>query len=175
MNIKNILKNSYNKGQIEAVANFACTSKENFQILFHIFIGDDTRMAQMASWSLSYAVRKSPHLIQPYLKELIDQLDKKDKHNAVIRNTVRILQDIEIPEQYHGKLMNNCFGFIEEPKTPVAIKAFSLTILFNLCKIYPEIKQELILIIEDNMLHAAPAFKSRGRKILLQLKKKENP
>lgn len=172
MNIKDILKSSYNKGQIEAVANYACSSNENFKSLFQIFTGDDIRMAQMASWSLSYAVRKSPHIIQPYLKELIEQLQKKDKHNAVIRNTVRILQDIEIPEQFHGMLMDSCFGFIEQPKTPVAIKAFSLTVLFNLSKIYPDIKQELILVIEENMHHAAPAFKSRGSKILLQLKKK---
>lgn len=171
MNIKHILKSSYNKGQIEAVANFACLNEENFKTLFHIFIGNDTRMAQMASWSLSYAVQKSPHLIQPYLKELIEQLSKKDKHNAVIRNTVRILQDIEIPKKYHGKLMNCCFSFIELPNTPVAIKAFSLAILFNLSTIYPEIKHELMVVIEDNLPHAAPAFKNRGNKILLQLKK----
>ena len=65
--------------------------------------------------------------------------------------------------------MNAWFAFIEKPSTPVAIKAFALTTLFNLSKYYPEIKQELKLIIEDRMDNKTPAFKSRGKKILKQL------
>jgi len=66
--------------------------------------------------------------------------------------------------------MNACFRFIETPSTPVAIKAFSLTTLFNLTKIYSEIKTELKMIIENNMDNETAAFKSRGKKILKALK-----
>jgi hypothetical protein len=76
------------------------------------------------------------------------------------------LEDIEIPEEYHADVMNACFGFIEKPSTPVAIKAFSLTTLGNLSKYYPEIKQELKLIIEDRIDTETAAFKSRAKKIL---------
>ncbi|MBS1670911.1 MAG: hypothetical protein JST94_05595 [Bacteroidetes bacterium] len=62
--------------------------------------------------------------------------------------------------------MNACFNFIETPATPVAIKAFSLTILQKLSLQYPEIKQELKLIIEERWEHETAAFKSRARKIL---------
>ena len=66
--------------------------------------------------------------------------------------------------------MNACFRFIETPSTPVAIKAFSLTTLFNLTKIYSVIKTELKMIIENNMDNETAAFKSRGKKILKALK-----
>jgi hypothetical protein len=82
-----------------------------------------------------------------------------------------VLEAIEIPEVFHGDVMNACFKFIETPSTPVAIKASSLTTLFNLSKIYPEIKQELKTIIEDRMDNETAAFKSRGRKILKALSK----
>lgn len=95
-------------------------------------------------------------------------------HDAVIRNSVRVLQDIELPEQFHGEVMNVCFQFLEQPATPVAIKAFSLTTLFNLSKKYPEIKPELKLIIEERWEHETAAFHSRGRKILASLEKKNN-
>jgi hypothetical protein len=65
--------------------------------------------------------------------------------------------------------MNACFGFIENPTIPIAIKAFSLTTLYNLCKTYPEIKPELKLIIEDRWDTETAAFKSRGKKILANL------
>jgi hypothetical protein len=128
-------------------------------------------VAQRAAWSVSLATEKNPALIQPYIKDLVAQLNKKNSHPAVIRNSVRILEQITIPEKYHGEVMTGCFGFIENPATPVAIKAYSLTTLFNLTKNYPEIKSELTLLIEENMDRETAAFKSRGKKILKALKK----
>ena len=96
-------------------------------------------------------------------------LEKKEVHQAVVRNAVRVLEDIEIPEAFHGEVMNACFRFIETPATPAAVKAFSLSILFNLTKHYPEIIPELKLIIEERWETETPAFKSRGRKIIAAL------
>jgi hypothetical protein len=111
-------------------------------------------------------------MIKPYIKELVAQLQRKDVHNAVIRNSVRILKDIEIPETLHGEVMNACFGFADNPTTPVAIKTFSLVTLFNLSQHYPEIQQELKLIIEERWDSGTAAFKSRGKKILKALDSK---
>jgi hypothetical protein len=47
-----------------------------------------------------------------------------------------------------------------------AVKMFCLVILEKLSNLYPEIKPELILIIETQMPYESKAFKSRGRKIL---------
>lgn len=174
MNIKETLSSVYSKGQIEAVAKYACTNKTCFNELMQCFLCNDNRLAQMASWSVSYAARLNPTLIQPYIKNLAEQLQRKDVHEAIIRNSIRILQDIEIPEEQHGTVMNSCFELIEKPTTPAAIKAFSLTTLYNLTKVYPEIKQELKLLIETLWNNESPAFKSRGKKILKKLNAKVN-
>jgi hypothetical protein len=65
--------------------------------------------------------------------------------------------------------MNTCFGFIESMTEKPAIKAFSLTVLFNLSVQYPDIRPELKAIIEDRWDYESAAFKSRGRKILKAL------
>jgi hypothetical protein len=118
---------------------------------------------------VSWSAQKKYDLIQPYIKDLIAQLPRKDAHDAVIRNSVRILQKIKIPEEFHADLMNNCFVFIESNSTPVAIKAFSLTTLYNLSRVYPEIKNELKLVIEERWNYETAAFKSRGKSILKKL------
>jgi hypothetical protein len=87
----------------------------------------------------------------------------------VIRNTVRLLQDVSIPKRWHGRVMSLCFDFVADPETPIAVKAFSLTILSNLSKDYPEIRGELKLIIEGQWEQATPAFRSRARTILKAL------
>jgi len=173
MNIsKEILKEkNYSKEQALKISEYACSSAGHFKELMQCFLSNEYRLAQRAAWSVSWAAKKKPELIQPYIKDLVAQLPRKDVHDAVIRNSVRIFQQIEIPESLHGELMNNCFGFIESPSTPIAIKAFSLTTLFNLSKFYPEIKNELKLIIEERWNHETAAFRSRGRTILKEMDK----
>ena len=172
MNIKKALSGVYSKDQIETVATYTCSKTTHFDELMQCFLSNDIRLAQMASWSVSFAARLNPVFIKPYIKNLVQQLNRKDVHDAVIRNSIRILQDIEIPADLHGTVMNSCFELIEQPTTPAAIKAFSLTTLYNLTKVYHEIKQEFKLLIEAVWDNESPSFKSRGRKILQELNKK---
>ncbi len=91
---------------------------------------------------------------------------KPNLHNAVKRNTMRLLQQIEIPKPLQGEVMNCCFNFIEDPKEAVAVKAPSLAVLENLSKLYPEILPEIKLIIEARWAYETAAFKSRAKKIV---------
>lgn len=163
-----ILK-EHSKAHALIIANYACESKENFKELLKCFLDEEYRLAQRAAWSVSWAAKKKPEMIYPHIKDLVSVLQKKNVHDAVIRNSVRVLQQIEIPEKYQGEVMNACFEFLENPSIPVAIKAFSLTTLFNLSKHYPEIKSELKLIINDRLDYETAAFKSRAKKILPKL------
>lgn len=133
------------------------------------FLDEEYRLAQRAAWSVCQAAKKKPEMIAPHIKDLVSVLHKKNVHDAVIRNSVRVLQDIEIPEKFHGEVMDDCFQFLGKPATPVAIKAFSLSILFNLSKKYSEIKPELKLIIEDSWAHETAAFRSRAKRILSKI------
>jgi len=169
MNIREELIKEHSRTNALKIASYACLSKKNFKELMNCFLDEEYRVAQRAAWSVSWAAQKQPQMITPFIKDLVAQLQRKEVHDAVVRNSVRVLEQIEIPEIYHGEVMNACFGFIEKPSTPVAIKAFSLTILHRLSACYPEIKHELKLIIEDRWDTETAAFKSRGKKILKTL------
>ena len=151
------------------IAEYAIASNEHFQELMNCFLSENVRLAQRAAWSVSWAAQKNPVIVQPHIGSLVNQLGKTDIHDAVIRNSMRILEDIEIPAKFHGEVLNACFNFIQKRETPVAIKAFSLTILFKLSKIYPEIRNELRTIILQNMDYETAAFRSRGKKILAKI------
>jgi hypothetical protein len=170
MNLKDMLLEEHSKQQCDRIVKYIGADKQRFGVLMQLFFAGEYRTAQRAAWPMSYVVNKHPELIEPYLDTLIGNLNRKGQHNAIVRNSVRILQDIKIPEKYHGKLMDTCFNFIESNDTAVAIKAFSLTVLQNLSKDYPEIVPELKLIIEERWEHETPAFQSRARKILKTIK-----
>lgn len=176
MNIREELlkEKNHSKQLVLKISEYACFSPKNFAALMKCFLSNEYRLAQRAAWSVSWAAQKKPALIQPYIKDLIAQLPRKDVHDAVIRNSVRILQKIEIQKKFHADLMNSCFDFVASNDTPVAIKAFSLTTLLNLSEIYSEIKNELKLIIEERWNYETAAFKSRGKKILKKLNGRPN-
>ena len=169
LNIHQLLREEHSKKQTDRIVRYIGNDKTRFAGLIELFFKGEYRITQRAAWPLSYCVRDHPELIHPYFKRLLDNLARKDIPVAVIRNTVRLLQDVEIPRRFHGRVMNTCFEFIQQPETPIAVKAFSLTILGDLAADYPDIRSELRLIIEEQWEHAAPAFRSRARKVLKTL------
>src|SRR5436305_14770376 len=95
----------------------------------NLFLNEEYRIIQRAGWPLSYIVEEHPDLIQKHLKKLIDNLSKPKIPEAVVRNSIRILQFVEIPAKYHGKIIDLCINYLRDNNTPAAIKAYSLIIL----------------------------------------------
>jgi hypothetical protein len=166
MNIQVELEKDHTRSHGLKIANYACISSLNFKKLMACFWDSNHRIAQKAAWCVSWAAKSKKGFSESYISDFIEQVIKPNNEDAIVRNSLRILELLEIPEDFHGILMNACFSFVENPSTAIAIKAFSLTILFNLSKTYPEIQDELICIIEENWDHETPAFKSRGKKII---------
>jgi hypothetical protein len=166
MDLLKLLRAEHSRRQCDRIVAYIGGDKERFAQLVELFFRGEYRITQRAAWPLSYCVRRYPELITPYYRRLLDNLGRKDIHVAVVRNTVRLLQDVSIPNRYHGRVMSVCFEFVEDTATPIAVKAFALSILSNLSAEYPEIKGELKTLIESQWEQATPAFRSRARKIL---------
>jgi hypothetical protein len=166
MNLKDLLLAEHSRKQCDRITAFIGDDKRRFAELMELFLSGEYRLTQRAAWPVSYCVRKYPELIRPYFKPLLDNLAKKNLHDAVIRNSVRLLQEVTIPKKFQGQLMSICFGFIQSNETAIAIKAFSLTILRNMTRQYPEIIPELKLIIGERWEIESAAFRSRAKKIL---------
>ena len=170
IDIRQLLKEEHSKKQTDRIVRYIGNDKARFAVLVELFFKGEYRITQRAAWPLSYCVRAHPDLIRPYFKRLLDNLRRKDLHVAVIRNTVRLLQDVEIPRRYHGQVMSTCFDLIQSPETPIAVKAFSLTILAGLAAGYPDIGNELKLIIEEQWEQATPAFRVRAKRALAAIR-----
>ena len=166
MNIKTALLKEHSKNQCAAIVKWVGSDQKKFDELFDLFLNDEYRVVQGASWPINYCVEKYPGLIKKHFVKLLKNLDKKGIHDAVKRNTVRLLQYVEIPEKFHGQVMDICFRYISSPAEPVAIKAFSITVLQNLAKQYPEIMNELKLVIEERWDYETVAFRTRAKKLL---------
>ena len=162
-NLREAILIEHSKAQCTKIVNWIGTSQKRFDELFLLFLNDQYRVVQRAAWPVSYCVIAHPSFITKHWNKLIKNLQKSNLHDAVKRNSMRLLQDIPIPKKYQGEIMDSCFRFVASPTEAVAVKAFSLTVLRHLSKQYPEIIPEIKLLIEEQLPHQTAAFKSRAK------------
>jgi hypothetical protein len=170
MDIKAALLAEHSKTQMAIVAAYIGDDERQFRMLMELFLGDSYRVTQRAAWAVSHCADKYPYLIAPYIEIMIKNL-YRDVPDAVKRNTLRLLQDREIPDTVLEEAADIGFKIMERKGEPIAVKVFAMTMLANICKKVPELKNELKMIIEDQMPYGSAGFRSRGGKILRQLAK----
>lgn len=139
--------------------------------IMDIFLNESYRLVQRAAWVVGDLGRTNPEGIKPYIPQMIENLKKPGLHDSLKRNTMRYLQEVEIEEAYWGELLEIAMNFLGSIDEAVAIKAFSMTVAYNIIKHVPELKDELRIIIEDQLPYGTPGIKSRGKKILSALNK----
>ncbi len=168
MRLKDEILMEHSKLQCMKIARWIGNSQQRFDELFYLFLNDEYPAVQRAAWPLSVCVIEHPALIKKHFGKLIANLRRPGLHNAVKRNTIRLLQGLTIPKKYHGEIMDMCFTYISDPDEAAAVKAFSLKVLHDLSKLYPDIKQELRTIIEERWDYETAAFKSRAKRIIAE-------
>ena len=174
MNIQEEISKEHSKTQVQKIARYIGADEILFAELIKIFLTGDVISTQRSSWILSECATVNPILISPYFKEFINKLHQTGIHDAAKRNIVRIWQEVPISEQYIGEIYDICLSYLTDNEA-VAIKAFAMTVCYNITRQIPELKPELHFIIENLLLkhqHGSAAIRSRGKKILAEMKKK---
>jgi hypothetical protein len=169
MDLQKELDKAHNRQQAEKITRYVGNDPARFASLIKIYLQGPYRITQRASWPIGKCIERNPKLAGPHLKTLLDFLKKPGVHDAVKRNTMRLLQHINIPKRNQDQVMTICFEYLQEPKLAVAIKAFAMTSLMKVIHDKPELLQELRVIIEDELPYATAAFRSRGNKVLKQI------
>lgn len=166
MDLRVALSKSFAKDNSLEIADYVGNSAIRFKALVEIYQGGPYRITQRAVHVISLCVEKHPKLVTPHLRVILAMLDADDVPVAIQRNTMRLLQYCEIPRRFHGTLIDRCFGYVKDRSTPIAVRAFSMTVLHRLIEKEPDLRKELRIILEDELPYASPGFVSRARKIL---------
>jgi hypothetical protein len=171
MNWTSQILKEHSKKQKDKIVKQVGNDPKKFAQLLEVFIKGPYRITQRASWPLSYCIEEHPELLQPHWKQILAFANKPGIHDAVKRNTLRMLQFVRIPKAHQGVAADLCFKLLADVKEPVAIRVFAMSVLANIAKEVPELKNEIIPLIEDQLPYASAAFRSRGKKVLKELKK----
>lgn len=172
MNLREQILSEHSKSNALLIRDWIGHNPHRFESLMLLFLNDNHRVVQRCAWVLSLCADKNPELIVPYIDEMLAVCSKPNVHVAVRRNVTRIFQNFPIPQNQHEALMNLCFECLMNPNETVAVRCFSMEILCNLSQVYPELKNELVNIIEDALAHQelSAGFIAKSKRSLNRLK-----
>jgi 8-oxo-dGTP diphosphatase len=157
--------------EAEWVAKSAVENPVIFQKLIEYSYSDDRKLAFHSSWILSKVCDQAPDIIYPYLKAMVLGLGKLENESSQ-RSFLRIISISELKnlgEKYQGILAEYCFTALKSGFSPIAVKAYSMEILYKLAIIYPGLVQELAACINILQGEGSAGIISRGRMILKKL------
>ncbi len=170
MNIKEALLQEHSKKQCLKIVTYIGDDKNLFGELITLMLNGEYRVAQRAAYSVSYCVQKHPALIKPWFGKMIKKMGDKQTHDAIRRNSLRILEDDDIPEKYCGLLFELSNNYLHDINEPIAVRAFSISVMFNIAKKYPDLNNEVKHNAESFVHCGIPALESRSKNILKQIK-----
>ncbi|MGB3077327.1 MAG: hypothetical protein WBB36_18515 [Chitinophagales bacterium] len=174
MHLQEEILKEHSKKQTDKIAAWVCKNRVRFNKLMYLFFHGEYRVVQRSAWIVKQVAEQHPEWIRPYLKKMLLYC-KQPVHDAVKRNIMNIMQFIILPENLQGIAATICFDFLAAPDLPVAIRVFSMTVLYNITLQQPDLRHELKAILEEQMEYSKPAFISRGKKVLRQLSVNAGP
>jgi len=144
-----------------------------FAQVMELALEQKSQVSMRAARVADLACEKHPDLVRPHLRKIVRVLPKVTD-TSVRRIFLHILlrhpwveDDIGM-----GRLVDTLFKWLADDSQPTAVKAYSLYLLEELIVLLPELKNELIVTLEDCVpgWHTA-ALRSCGRKSLKRLRK----
>lgn len=102
---------------------------------------------EYASWLLIHIIKKHPELVVPYQSQLIDKI-LGSNNQSVLRNLVNTTVSLPLIEHKESAFLDKLIEFIKDDSNKVALFVYSLYKLIQFIQKYPEIKPEIMGIIE---------------------------
>ncbi len=163
---------SFPSGQEKEIyINEAGASVDKFSSLLDIALNEKDPLAWRAAWVLDGSDERFPGLAAESISAIVHRLPKI-KSKGTIRSLLRLLCRYDIKKKEQGILIDLCFIYLVSELYPVAVKVHAMQIIYNHVLIYPELKDELVTVITDQVGNNSVGFKSRGMRLIKKLEGK---
>jgi hypothetical protein len=170
MHLETALWAEHSRAQTNLIADAVGNDPAQLAELVALMLGDEPTLSQRAAWPVGVVLERHPALIEPHLAALLARLQADEPpHPAVARQVMRSLVGVPLPEAQQGAWLDLCFTWLQDPNCPVAIRVHAMQVAFDLAKPYPELQQELRLVLTAHLPDSRAGFRSRAKKLLAQL------
>lgn len=167
-----MLENTHGRKEAEWLAELAAEKEDVLSRLINYSFSANDKLSSKASWSLSKVYDKHPETLVPFIPGIIGSLDRLE-NESVRRSFMKIisLSDITVVTRKHqGILADYCFRMLRSGFSSIAVKAYSMEIIYRLAQVYPELTAELAETINLLQDEKSAGILAKGRIILKRLR-----
>ena len=146
--LENKLLNSYKDEMISYMDNHP----EFFNEAIELAISDKQPYAWRSAWLLWSCMEENDKRIQKYIEKIVDSLEtKEDGHQ---RELLKILFNMEVGEEYEGKIFDHCMNIWEGINKSPSVRVNALKFIVKIAKRHPELVKEISFLTEDHYLES---------------------
>ena len=155
------LLNSYKDEMISFMENHP----EYFEEAIELAIADKQPYSWRAAWLLWSCMEENDERIKKYIKKIVDTLETKDDGHQ--RELLKILLQMELKDEYEGKLFNLCMNIWEQINKTPSVRINALKFIIKIAKKHPELSQEITFLTQDHYLESlSPGVKHSVSKLM---------
>ena len=170
MDLKQELAHRSSKVHMIRLAHTVCKEPKLYAELIDLILNAKPPIPQYGAWLLQHCSNIQPELILPHVEPLLNLLTE-DIHDGVRRSILRAFTEITLPPSAIGQAADLCFAYLADPKEPVAVRVFAMSVLWGVCKQEPDLIDELVLLIDTVTPTSTAALAARGRMVKKEIVK----
>ncbi len=164
------LMREHSKRNIVRLTRWVGNDPRRLASLMELVLNGESTVARRASWVMSVCIEHAPSLAGPWIRPLFNILSDDRSHPAIMRNAMRSLQFVDIPSRTRGRIVDLCINILRSVRSEIAVQAYAMTVLYNVVVKEPDLRDEIILVIEPLLEFGTAGVRSRARKVLKGLK-----
>lgn len=141
--------------------------------VYRLALKEEGKTSMRAARVFDLADEARPGLAKDYLDDAASRIPKI-KHSSVQRCLMRTLSRYPLTdnEDILGRFYDFCFSLITSQTEPVAVRYYGMFFAYQTCLKEPDLKHELIPILEEVMRIDSPGMKCRARDFLKDIIKR---
>lgn len=153
---------------VKEIVKIVAEHPEKVKDLVKLTLTNKGSVSLRAAWTLTHCHEEMPHLLEPYVVELLSACPDFTQTGAR-RSILKIMSTVTIPDDYKVFLFDHCLQWLISKKEPIAVKAYAMDILTNIAIEEPDLKNEVIPAILDVMPNGSKGIRAKGKIMLKKL------
>jgi hypothetical protein len=144
------LENSMIVGRKEAMVAFLRLHSEYIAEAFTLAVSNKQPYCWRAAWLLQSVLSKNDERLVPHINSLIQALpEKKDGHQ---RELLKLISLANWDEEMEGELFELCQHIWVQLQHSASLRVTAMEVILRITHKYPELKQELALLLADEYI-----------------------
>jgi len=139
--------------------------------IMEIALHGKEQIAWRAAWLCEKINDHHPGILAPWI-DVVTRSLPRIKHHGLRRQLLKIVTLYPIAEADRGLLTDYCLERLEDTSDPSAVKAHAMQILYNISEAEPDMKEELLQVLEWTLETGETAgIQARARNLANRLRK----